>query len=195
MITRILTIFISVFLIASVASCKFKKSNEPLPRLEYLDGTAKFDVDNFFNSDLKGFAIILDENEKIIDKIEMNAKGSWSGTKGTVKFEYIHKNDRKDYRTWLITKKSSENFSIVGHDFIGSANGRQAGNVAEILYKMNYKFMGQEKEIEFVDNIYQTGNDAAVTITELYHDGDLVGKIIGSFIKVRAYSAGSTNGS
>lgn len=187
MIIRILALTLSLFLISS---CQFKKSNEPLPRLNYLDGAPNFSVDNFFDSQLRGFAIILDKDEKIIDKIEMTASGSWSGNKGTVKFSYIYKNNRKDYRTWLITKQSSEKFSIVGHDFIGAANGRQAGNVSEILYKMNYKFNGTENKIDFVDNIYKVSNDSAVTITELYDNGKLVGKIIGSLVK-----SGSSNSS
>lgn len=180
MISRTLTIFVSLFLITS---CELKKSNEPLPKLQYLDGAPKFEIDKFFNSDLTGFAIILDANEKIIDKVEVSASGNWSGNKGTVKFQYIYKNNRKDFRTWLITKQSSEKFSIVGHDFIGEASGRQSGNVGEILYKMRYKFDESEKEIEFVDNLYKATENSAITITELYHKGKLIGKIIGSFSK------------
>ncbi len=180
-----LAIFCMTFVLTS---CNLQKSNAPLPKLEYLEGASKFSIDQFFDSDLRGFAIILDNDDKIIDKIDITSQGSWSGNKGTVKFEYLYKNDRKDYRTWLITKQNSENFSIVGHDFVGSANGRQSGNVAELLYKMNYKFNGDEKEISFVDKVYQVNNSSVIAITELYHKNKKVGKIISSFVKVKTRS-------
>ena len=179
-ITKFSLIFAALL---ALSSCNLGGSKKPLSKLEYLEGASKFDIDKFFNSDLSGFAIILNAEEKVIDKIEIKSTGSWSGKKGTVKFEYIYKNNRKDYRTWLITKKSSEKFSIVGHDFVGSAAGRQNGNVSEMLYKMSYKFNGQEKEINFTDTLYQINKNSVIAITELRFRGKKIGKIISSLSK------------
>lgn len=182
MIKSLKAIVVALILMTSSSCDLMKRGKAPLTQLTYLRGAQKFDISSFFSSDLKGFAIVLDGKNNIIDTIEIASSGSWNQNKGTIKFEYQY-NDKKDYRTWLITKHDSGDFSIVGHDFVGSAKGRQSGNISEIVYKMNYEFNKVESEVEFTDNIYQVNEDSVVVITQLRSNGKKIGKIVGSLQK------------
>ena len=185
MVVKLFKSLALALILMTSSSCDLVMMNRgkaPLAELKYLRGAENFDVSSFFGSNLKGFAIILDDKNDIMDTIEISSSGSWNQNKGTIKFEYKY-SDKKDYRTWLITKHDSGDFSIVGHDFVGSAKGRQSGNISEIIYKMSYEFNKVESEIEFTDNIYQVNKDSVVVITELRSNGKKIGKIVGSLQK------------
>lgn len=179
-----------LFVISSIAlltfSCNLQKKEPIVTPLEHLEGAEKFNVKEFFDQTSSGFAIALDKNGKIISKHSITSTGSWEGDKGTVKFEFIFSKEKKDFRTWLVTIDDEENFTIVGHDFLEPAKGRQAGNVSEILYKMNIDFNDTKDEYKLTDNIFQVDNKSAIIITEVANKNGVVGKIITSVSKSEA---------
>lgn len=167
-------------------SCNVQKKNPVVTPLEYLEGAEKFDIKEFFNQTSYGFAIALDRNGKIISKHSVTSIGSWDGNKGTVKFDFLYSKEKKDFRTWLVTIDDEKNFTIVGHDFLEPAKGRQSGNVSEIIYKMNIDFNNAKNEYKFTDNIFQVDNKSAIIITEVSDEKGVIGKIITSVSKSEA---------
>ncbi len=164
-------------------SCNLEKKKPVVFPVKYLDGAQKFDISEFYNNKSCGFAIVLSNNGDIIDKITIAANGEWGKDRGVIKFNYIYNDNRKESRTWLITKSDDKNFSIVGHDFAGNAKGRQSGNAAEIIYNMNYKLDNQPKEIKFVDNLYLIDKNSLIIRSDLHHNQKRIGKIISSLSK------------
>ena len=159
-------LFLISFLCLGLTACNLQKKT-PLKPLNYLEGAEKFDVKEFFSKSQEGFAIILDNQDKIVSKFNVKSSGAWEGNKGTIKFQYNYSKDKTDFRTWLVTVDNNNNYTIVGHDFLEPAKGRQKGNVSELLYKMNYEFNRQKSKYSFVDNIYQVDKNSVIIITDI----------------------------
>lgn len=182
---------LAAFLTSALSSCAFleqlnSKRNKGVQKpLDYLEKAEKFRVNQFLKGDLKGFAIIQDENGKIIDSFTVKTKGDWEGKRGTVKYHFTYNNGKKDARTWLITVNDKESYTAIGHDFVSPAKGRQAGNVSEILYTLLKEYNGKKQNIEFEDKLYMVNSNSAIVVSKMYVKGKLVGEAIISLSKVK----------
>jgi hypothetical protein len=173
-------LILSIVLVIVLAACNTQKK-QPLLPLKFLEGAQDFHIKDFFQASQKGYAVIIDSNDEIIAKFKVESSGEWSANKGTIKFKYTYNKDKIDYRTWLVTLDSDSDYTIVGHDFLEPAKGRQSGNVSELLYKMNYELHGSKSATSFVDKIYQVEKDSVIILTNMYREGKYIGKIISAF--------------
>ncbi len=165
----------------AISSCQFlekissQKSNKSLAALDYLDKAPKFNIKNFFNGNLEGFAVIKNENGKIENSFVLDVDGKWEGDKGTVRYNYVFNGGKKDSRTWLFTVDDAENYTAIGHDFISPAKGRQAGNVSQILYTLIYPHKDKKQNVDFEDNIYLIDENSVIIISEMFIGKNKIG--------------------
>lgn len=173
---------LQIFALLSISSCAILENlgGERAPArevpLDYLEKGSKFKVEEFLNGDLSGFAIIQDENGKIIDSFVVEAKGYWEEKKGTIKYSYKYNSGKKDTRTWLITSENSESYSAIGHDFLAPATGRQLGNASKISYLLTQEYKNKRERISFEDDIFLADENSAIIISNARINKKLIAK-------------------
>lgn len=177
----------SLFLISSCSILNQMKSGS---ELDYLEKGAQFDIKNFFDGNVEGFAIVQDGNGKIIDTKTITISGDWDENKGTIKQKFTTADGKKDSRTWLITlEDDGKNFSAIGHDIVSPVQGKQAGNAMQMLYSLSLSgsVKGQKTTVNFDDKLYLVDKNSAIMIStaKAGFAGD-VKKVIISFKKLSA---------
>lgn len=157
----------AILLISLLSSCAgFGGFNKP-SELDSLDKGAKFDIKKFFNGDLEGFAIIQDEQGKIIDTHSFKVNGKWEENKGVIQQNFTYASGGKDSRTWLITlEEGGSTFSAIGHDIVAPAQGKQVGNAMQMTYSLSLpnKADKQKVKVNFEDKIYLVDEKSAIMI-------------------------------
>ena len=187
----LLKLLILVALLENIASCEFlsnvnSSKHKALTPVDYLEKSAKLDIKNFFNGELEVFAVVQDAGGKIESSYTSKVVGKWEEGRGNVQFNYLFNNGKKDSRTWLFTINDSSGFSIIGHDFIESGNGRNQGNAAVINYSLNLnRGLGDKKQrVDFEDYLYLVDEKSAIIISSMKQDKKNVAKAIISLKKV-----------
>ncbi len=179
----VITIALTISSCSSFGNFFYKKK---APQLDYIDGSVKMDMKNFFDGDLEGFAIKQDVNGKITGTVTAKINGKWEENKGVVQFNYRHSDGTKDSRTWLITVNPDNSFDAVGHDIIKAASGSQNGNASQSIYSLNIGAKGQKEEVDFEDKIYLVDEKSAIMISNFKarkSDKGVAGKITFSLKK------------
>lgn len=158
-------IIFSLF-IFSVFSCvsTVKKQNV----VEVVDSISepKFNVKSFFDGGIEGFGITQNENGQIIATQKINISAKWTDKRGVIEKSYSSSDGDKDNVTWLVDLKDSGVFSVLGHGFTSSSEGKQIGNAMQITYKNSIpKQDGSKEESEVVENYYLVDEDSLILIS------------------------------
>jgi len=176
---KIITIAIILQFAASCESLLNKsQAKKALPPIDYLENASKINLKNFLNGDLEGFAIVQNEKGLIEKSYTAKVNGKWDDGRGTVQYNFIFNDGKKDSRTWLITMNDEGNYTVIGHDFSSPAQGRQQGNVAQLLYNLTTPYKDKKQKIDFEDNIYLVDSSSAIIISVMKIDNAIVGKSI-----------------
>ncbi len=186
-LSKISTLLILAITVSSCAAIKdaikSKSDNEVKKPLVYLEKAPKYNVKKFLSGNLDGFAIVQDENGKIIDGFVTKVVGDWEENRGTIKYTFNFNGGKRDVRTWLITVEDAESYTAIGHDFISPAVGRQAGNASEVSYTLIYPHKDKREKVEFEENLYLVDENSAIVISSMKIGKSKIGKIILSLKK------------
>ena len=158
-------IFSLVLLLSLLSSCSFLQGIQKPSELDYLDKTTKADIKKFFNGDVEGFAIVQDQNDKIIDTKTIKINGKWEDNKGVIQQSFVYSNGKKDSRTWLVTVEENGNFTAVGHDVAAPAEGKQIGNAIQMTYSLLLVGQKGKEETRLEDRIYLVDDKSAIMIS------------------------------
>ncbi len=161
-----------------------KNKTQEIKPLNFLEKAPEYKINQFLKDDLKAFAIVQDNDGRIIDGFVAKIQGEWENNKGTVKFVYNFIKGKKDSRTWLITTQGEKDYNAIGHDFNAPAKGRQTGNVSEISYQLSYDYNGQKEQIDFTENLYMVDKNSAIVISDMRIGQNKIGKMIISLQKI-----------
>lgn len=159
---------LSAILLASLlSSCALLQNFRKPAEIDSLDKGAKFDVKKFFNGDIEGFALIQDQDGKIIDTETLKINGKWDDNKGVIQQNFVYGSGAKDNRTWLITlDDNGSTFEAVGHDVVVAAQGKQVGNAMQMSYTLSISNKGEKQKISFDDRIYLIDEKSAIMISK-----------------------------
>ena len=137
--------------------------------LDYLSGSnnsVKMDIKKFFNGDIEAFGITRNIDGKITGTNTAKISGKWEGNKGVVQYDFTYDDGSKDSRTWLITLNSDNTFSAIGHDVSSPAQGKQAGNSAQLFYSLSLlNKEGGKREVKFEDRMYLVDDKSMILIS------------------------------
>jgi hypothetical protein len=158
--------FSLAILLAFLASSCADSSSKKFPELDYLQKDVNIDITKFFNGDLEGYAIIQDQNGKIIDTQIMKINGKWDDNNGVIQQNFVYSDGSKNNRTWLFNVEPNGTFEAVGHNVPRPGRGRQIGNAAQIIYSLSILKNGVEKETKFEDRIYLIDDKTAIMISK-----------------------------
>jgi hypothetical protein len=176
--------FTSLLFLILASSCSLLDGNKIIPPLDYLEKGVKIDIKNFFNGDVEGFAIIQDQDSKIIGTKTIKMSGKWEDNKGVIQHVFTSLDGSKENRTWLITLEKDGTYDAVGHDVISPAQGKQLGNSSQIIYSLRINGQNGKEEFRYEDKTYLIDENSAIMISNV-KKGHLSGfKIIASLKKV-----------
>jgi hypothetical protein len=179
---KIITLLTCVVLTNSCEALK-SSSNEGRKPIEYLENGSKINIKSLLDGNLDSFAVLFDENDKIENVFVGKIDGKWEGNKGTVRYDYIFSGGVKDARTWLISLNEDKTFSAIGHDAISPADGRQVGNVAEMIYTLLIPHKNMKQKVEFTDRVFAVDEKSAIIISRKTVNGKHIGKAVISIKK------------
>lgn len=164
---KIINLFVLALTLQSVASCAYldklmAPKTAAVPQIDYLNTTSKLNLKTFLNGNIDSYAVTFDENGKIQSTYTAKINGTWDENRGTVRFNYVYNNGKKENRTWLVTFNENGEYSAIGHDFVGEATGKQLGNASLINYNLMIPLKDKKQQVEFEDRIYQIDENSAI---------------------------------
>lgn len=176
-----------IALASALSSCAYVDkllSPHRATELDYLDKSTKIDIKKFFTGDVEAFAIIQDENAKIIGTYSSKINGKWDENKGVIQHNFIDDSGNKENRTWLITLQPDGTFEVVGHDFTKTADGKQLGNAAQMIYSLIVRTKEGKEEVKFEDKMYLVDEKSMILISNFTKPNGDTGKKIVSLRKI-----------
>lgn len=177
---------LALFVILSLSSCTYLDlfNKRKVPEISFLEKAPKVSLKEFFNGDIKAFAITKDANDKIISSYTSKMKGEWDENKGVLKKNYYYNNGKSDNRTWLITDNKDGTFDAVGHDMAEPATGTQVANAVQMLYALFIPENGVKTKVRFEDSYYLVDKNSMISIsTARSENGKLISNTIISLTK------------
>jgi len=188
-------IAITALLFSSSCAGLFQDDKKPVDPIDYISGAEKFDYKNFFDGAIDGFAIVKNQNGKIISTKKVYIDAEWEGNKGIVKNKYVYNDGKKDSRTWLVTLSKDGTFDAVGHDVTTPAQGRQVANAAQSTYTLKIRDDKGSENVSYEERMYLVDEDSMIMITNYRKQNpdpspeasNNFGQIITSLHKVRSY--------
>ena len=181
--SKIIAIFSLPFLVLACA-----------PKQDYLnlaldyskDKGPKLNIDRYLDGQLDGWGVFEDNNGLIKSRFRAEVDASWDDDKGVVKRKFIFSNNNSLGRTWLITLEKDD-FSAVGHQIEGTAQGKQYKGLARLVYKSKRSFDGRKRETDVVETIYNVDNNSSISILEFSIAGQKQGRAILSLNRLDNY--------
>jgi hypothetical protein len=187
---KITILFLSILAASSCGLMRMKsiQPQQTKPQvLDYLEKGAKMDVRKFFNGDLEGFAILQNNEGKIIGAQTIKMSGKWEDDRGVLEQRFVDVDGKKDNRTWLIEVASDGVLTGVSHNISIPASGVQKGNAMRMGYALSLKNVSDEnsvkQDVKFEDRIYLIDDKSAIMISSFNNSGN-VGKYIISIKKM-----------
>lgn len=174
----------AVILLSLLASCSAFQNFRKPAEIDSLDAGVKMDFKKFLDGNLEGFAIIQDQNGKIIGTQSVKVNGKWDDNKGVISQNFTLFDGSKDSRTWLITFNNDGTFSAIGHDVIAPGSGKQVGNAAQMAYTLLISDSKGKMEKRVVDKFYLVDEKSAIVISEYRAGFSSSGKMILSLKKL-----------
>jgi len=152
----------------TLSSCAYLEglSNPKQEDLSFLEKGVKIDIKKFFTGDVEAFAIMQDENEKVISTQTIKINGRWTDNKGVIQHEFVYYGGEKDSRTWLMTLNPDGTFEATGHEVAVMARGRQAGNLAQMVYTLLVPGVEGKQEAKFEDTMYLVDEKSMILISK-----------------------------
>lgn len=177
---------LAILAIFLLSSCALLQQKKPDPEISFLSQAPRVNIQEFFDGDIDVFAIMQDENGKIIKSYTASIYGEWDENKGVVKNKYFYNDGSKDSRTWLITDNKNDTFDAVGHDMAEAARGQQKGNAIQMLYALYVKENGIKTKVRFEESYYLVDKDSMIANAIAKDErGKIISKATISLKKIR----------
>ena len=157
--------------------------------LLYENETPIFDMERFFNGTTYGWGLVLNRNNKVVKRFQVQIEGVFSkdGKKGKLVEDFIWSDGKKETREWVI-ERSSQNVWVGNSDgVIGLAHGIVSGNALNWRYR--YKLMlensvFEELEVNFKDWMYLINENVLINHAVFSKLGFELGTVIITFKRV-----------
>ncbi|WP_026377482.1 DUF3833 domain-containing protein [Aestuariibacter salexigens] len=119
---------------------------------QYQNIGPKFDLQGFFNGDVKAWGIVQDRSGNVVQRFTVDIAGSMQDGKLVLDetFDYAV-GEGPEKRIWTITAKGDNAFEGQASDIAGPAQGRVFGNALYWQYEMDLPVSGSTYRVNFED--------------------------------------------
>lgn len=149
------------------------------PRVEsYADTLPVFNIRDFFNGEIRASGMVLNWRGQVRRRFTATMHGSWQGTRGTLKEEYLFDDGEVQQRTWALELRSQNRFSGHAADVVGIADGQQYGSAVRIDYVLRIPVNGRNHDIRIDDWLYLQPDGTVLNESRMSLFGLPVGRLI-----------------
>ena len=155
----------------------------------YEDELPAFRLENFFQGKTIGWGILLNRNNQVIKRFQVEVEGLFSENKSTGKLieNFVWSDGETETRTWLLKKVSDNKWTGKSDGVIGTAHGTIAGNALNWSYR--YKILLENSfvknlEVEFDDWMFLVEKDVLMNHAVLSKLGFKLGTVVITFKKL-----------
>lgn len=144
---------------------------------DYASDQPVMKFDEFFNGPVKAWGIVQDRSGKIVQKMDIDMVGTWSGDKGTLDESFTYYDGKKMTRQWQITKVADNKFVGTASDIKGQAKGESSGGAIRWNYVMKLEVGGTTYDVTFDDWMYAMNDGIVVNRSYLTKFGFRVAEL------------------
>jgi hypothetical protein len=144
----------------------------------HIDKTPALDLRKFFDGNLEGWGMFFDYMGRQKNTFHITLKGTWNQNNGKLDEWFEFDDGHKLERSWNIEFKDNNLFRGTASDVPGKANGSQAGNAANIHYKINVPYRDSTIELKMDDWMYGIDDNTVMNRTKMYKWGFQIGEMI-----------------
>ena len=106
---------------------------------DYADQNPKIDIRQFFNGKLEAWGELTDFKGKVSRTFYADMEGKFDAKGGELHEVFQWNDGERQTRTWKITFKDENHFTGTADDVVGTAEGTQHGNAANMKYTLAVK--------------------------------------------------------
>ena len=150
---------------------------------EYEATEPSFDIQTFFNGDLKGWGLVKDYRNKVNRRFTIDMKGQWTEDTGTLYELFKYTDGTLQERTWTLTTHSDGSISGIADDVTGRALGQVKGFSFYWDYELTIQANNEDLQVHLQDWIYQIDRNAIINQAKIKKFGIPVGEVIVFILK------------
>ena len=150
---------------------------------DYENTSPKFDLQNYFTDDLKGWGLVKNWKGEIVERFSVELNGQWDNNKGRLYELFTYSDGRTQERTWRLEKQADGSSIGRAEDVIGEAIGMQSGFAFNWKYQLEIQTNDGQFKVTLDDWIYQINDEALISEAAIKKFGVTVGKVIVFIVK------------
>lgn len=144
----------------------------------YSDMGPAMNPKEYFNGPIKAWGIIQNWRGQVVSRFDVDMVGSWEGNIGTLKEDFVYYDeDKKQQRTWTITKTDGDTYEGTAGDILGKAKGKVSGNAMNWAYQMDLPVDGSTYRITFDDWMWRMNDGVLINRSYLKKFGFTVAEL------------------
>lgn len=103
---------------------------------DYQGSTPKFELENYFNSEVTAWGIVQDYSTKLTRRFCVDIVGTWEGNQGQLDETFYYHDGEQQTRIWSLSKDQKGNVTGTARDVIGQAQGSEVGSAFNWKYTL-----------------------------------------------------------
>ena len=133
--------------------------------------------EEFFNGPIKAWGIVQDRNGKVVQRLDIDLVGAWSGDTGTLDEKFRYYDGKEMTRHWDIKKVAADKYTGTASDIVGEAKGESSGGAIRWNYVMKLEVSGTTYDVTFDDWMYAMNDGIVVNRSYLKKFGFRVAEL------------------
>jgi uncharacterized protein YaiE (UPF0345 family) len=144
---------------------------------DYTDTTPVFSVQDYFTGPIKAWGIVQDRSGKIVQRVDIDMVGTWTGDTGTLAETLKYYDGRVEKRTWQLKKVGENKFTGTAEGIVGTGTAESNGMAIRWQYVMTIPVDGKNIDIKFDDWMYAMNDNILVNRSYMSKFGFKVAEI------------------
>lgn len=146
---QLIKISFLILLLGLTTSCSTLKLED------YAKESPKFDLKQFFNGDITGWAIFQKRGGEIAQRFRVEIKASWQGNNGVLDETFYYPDGTTSKRIWKLVDLGGGKYKRTADDVDGEAFGEIQGNAFRWKYTLKLKVDKSVYNVTFDDWMWQ----------------------------------------
>lgn len=151
--------------------------------LDYRNEKPVFQLEKYFNGDVKAWGIFTDRNGKVVKRFTVDMKCTWNNGEGTLDESFVYSDGTKQKRIWTLKPIGDGRYEGLASDVVGHAQGASSGNALQWKYHLALPVDEKIWDVEFEDWMYQIDEEVVLNKAKMTKWGVYLGEVTLSFRK------------
>ena len=144
---------------------------------DYKGTTPVLSLQDYFTGPIKAWGIVQDRSGKVIQRVDIDMVGQWTGDTGTLAETLKYYDGRTEKRTWQLKKVSENKFTGTAEGIVGTGTAESNGMAIRWQYVMTVPVGDTTYDITFDDWMYAMNDNILVNRSYMKKFGIKVAEI------------------